>query len=115
MQGPQFGGGQYSDSSSGQGTATWQLLQLHTVATNNQETQTLTTRGRKGTSKGNISKTKISDMERERRQLEADIHQLTNEKTREKETEKGFKNLLKQQMRIGNIQTNSKFRSTFQN
>ncbi len=59
LQGSQFGGGQYSDSSSGQGTATWQLLQLHTVATNNQETQTLTTRGRKGTYKGNINKTKF--------------------------------------------------------
>ncbi len=30
-------------------------------------------------------------MERERRQLEADIHQLTNEKTRGEEREKGLK------------------------
>ena len=64
-------------------------------------------------SKGNISKEKISVMEQERRQLEAEVQQLNSEKRREVEKQKELLKFIGQHLRIGNLQANSDFKKSF--
>ncbi len=52
-------------------------------------------------------------MEQERRQLEAEVQQLTSEKIREVEKEKELKNIMVQQLSIGNLQVKSDFKKSF--
>ena len=54
-------------------------------------------------SKGNISKEKISVMEQERRQLEAEVQQLNSEKRREVEKQKELLKINGEKFRNWNI------------
>ena len=56
----------------------------------------------------------ISEMEKEKKDIERQIELLRIEKEKEKEKERELKDLLQQQLQNGNLRVNSDFKNSFQ-